>query len=472
MSDPETGTGQRRTAHLTKGLKEYALRVIAASLEEVPGQPAIDLLALTQCDRPTLGTMVPVALFRTVRLLALRDVLGSRISSAVMKVSGRSISRKMNVSSTAEMISTLERFCVGRVSIEEQTDDRMVVSCAECVTCSGLPNIGEAVCSFEAGFVSGVLEREYGVPMSVVETQCWGLGDRICRWEARRELDPDLLPDSLNPVEIVIGLAGKAASAVDAAIAIKQKNRELREACHRLRDSEQLKQDLTDMVVHDMRLPLTSIIGSMEMLADSVSDRLSCQEAEMLRLALTSGRALLHMTDDLLDISKLEERKFILRTQPTRIGYLVEDAISQVEIPLKRKRLNLVVGLPERLPEIAVDRDRIVRVLANLLINAVRHTPCGGEISVAAIPGPTGDVVKISVRDNGEGIPREYHRRIFDKFVQVESGKPGKRTSSGLGLTFCKLATEAHGGSISLESTPGVGSTFTISLPAVCIPSV
>jgi signal transduction histidine kinase len=270
----------------------------------------------------------------------------------------------------------------------------------------------------------------------------------------------------LNPTEIVITLAEKAASSVDAALTIRRKNRELRRAYHELRESERLKKDLTDMIIHDMRSPLTSIIGSMELISDSLGSRFSDQESQILGIALTSGHALLSMIDDLVDVSRLEERRIVIDRRATRVQSLVLAAVHQVEIQAMRRGLTISADVPEGTPDIAIDRDLISRVLVNLLSNAIHHTPSGGRVSIIASGKPGGSTVEISVRDTGEGIPKEYHRRIFDKFAQVDTGQNRQKRSSGLGLAFCKLATEAHNGTISVDSEPDKGSTFTISIPA------
>ena len=463
----ESTSGKQTASDLAKNFREQALQIINMSLEEARTQHPLDVPRIFDYDRPTLGGTVPLQLYRAVRLLAFREVLGSKISAAILNVSGRSVARKMEIRSIPELVRTLEDLSVGSPRIEEQTDDHLILTSTECATCSGVPNIGEALCCFEAGFIAGALEGVLEKPVKVVETQCWGLGDKICRWEARRAPKRGRADDGahIDTVELVMTLAGKAALAMENGIAIRQKNRQLREAFHQLRESERLKKDLTDMVVHDMRVPLTAVMGSVETVTDMMESKLSRQEKELLNMALVSGQALLHMISDLLDISKLEEHKLTLKKSPAKAGRLVEEAIGQVEILTRRKNLKVKVDVASDLPDVPMDTNRIARVLMNLLGNAAHHTSRGGNISVTAAGEPDGKAVRISISDTGEGIPKEYHRKIFDKFVQVEPSKSRKRLSSGLGLTFCKLVIEAHGGEIRVESEPGAGSTFTFTLP-------
>lgn len=447
---------------MAKSFKDHALQIINANLEETEPQHPLDISQIFNYDRPTLGGTVPLKLYRTVRLLAFRETLGSKISSAILKVSGRSVAWKMGIQSIPELIQTLEELSVAKSYIEEQTDDRLVMVSKECATCSGMPAIGEAICQFEAGFIAGSLESMTGNLIEVVETNCWGLGDTVCRWEARRVESESYTAD---PLEMIMSLASKTASAIDSAEVIRQSNRQLREAYKRLRESERLKKDLTDMIVHDMRTPLTSVLGAVQTLGELMENKLSPQESELLGMSLSSGQLLLQMINDLLDISRLEEHKISLRRHPASISELVEDAVGHVNILTRRKKLKLNIEIPQGIPQVVVDKDRMVRVLTNLLGNAVKYTASGGSISVSATYDPDGGIVKLSVSDTGEGIPKEYHTKIFDKFVQVDSRKSRGRSSTGLGLTFCKLVVEAHGGSIWVESEPGMGSTFNFTVP-------
>ena len=467
MDRVENTTGKQAAGTPPKDFREQALQIINASLEAALSQYPLDVPQIFGYDRPTLGGTVPIQLYRAVRLLAFREVLGSEISAAILSVSGRSVAQKMRVRNVQELICALQDLSVGKLSSLEQTDDRVVLVATECATCSGLPNIGEAVCHFETGFIAGGLEEVLGGRVKVVETQCWGLGDRVCRWEAELDQQPARADGSrIEPLEVLMTLAGKAAASVDSAIALRQKNRQLREAYHQLRESERLKRDLTDMVVHDMRVPLTAVIGSIETLTDMLHPRVSHQEEHLLKMALSSGQTLLNMINDLLDVSKLEEHQVKLRKSLTRVDQLIEQAIGQVVFLARRKGLQLDADVASNIPDVLVDKDRVIRILVNLLGNAVHHTSPGGRIFVQAVCEPDGRTARISISDTGEGIPSEYLSRIFEKFVQVESHKSRKRFSTGLGLTFCRLVVESHGGRIWAESEPGVGSTFTFTLPA------
>lgn len=240
-------------------------------------------------------------------------------------------------------------------------------------------------------------------------------------------------------------------------------HRQLQENYDRLRELEKLRDSLTHMVVHDLRTPLTALLSglySMETLGELNED-----QAEFWRMSVSGGETLLGMINDLLDVSKMEDGSMRLAYSNPTPEMLVERALRQVDQLAREKNLELRVQLPPKLPILTVDEDKLRRVLVNLLANAIKFTPAGGTVTVQARAGDCGDVVRFSVQDTGEGIPREAFGRIFEKFGQVESRSAGQRNSTGLGLTFCKMAVEAHGGSIWVDSELGTGSRFSFTVP-------
>lgn len=450
---------------LAKRLREQSLRIINLCLDDVKTQHPLDLPQLVNFDRPDLGSSVPVSLYRTIRLLAFREVLGSKISSSILNISGRSIALKMNISTIQDMVDILRSFSIGKINIEVNTDDLVVISADECATCSGLPDIGQPLCCFEGGFAAGALQSISGMKYKVTETHCWGLGDRICRWQLVKAADGMDSCQMVDTLDVVMALAEKAALSVDTSIAIRQKNHQLREANKKFKEMEQLKKDLTDMIVHDMRVPLTTVMGSLEMISELAEDKLSAQEKKMFNIALSSSQNLMSMVNDLLDISRLEDRKLILRTSPVSMYAVLEQAISNTEISFRKKKISLSFNAESNLPDVDCDRERMVRVFVNILMNAVRHSPSGGTVAINAGIDQDSGMLAVKIIDNGEGIPKEYHNRIFDKFAQIDSSRSRRRNSCGLGLTFCKLIIEALGGTIAVESEPGQGCMFKVSLP-------
>jgi K+-sensing histidine kinase KdpD len=296
--------------------------------------------------------------------------------------------------------------------------------------------------------------------------------------------DPNGAP--LGALEIYRGVADAFADesqhrllrvfANQAALAIQNARlyESLRRQHTRLQELEKLREDLTHMIVHDLRSPLTGILGSLLSVESGLAGQISPAATELNQLALRSARALLGLVNDLLDINKLESGKMQLDLAVAQPEALVCEASSQVEPLLRERGLRLTLDLAEGLPGVLVDADLIVRVLVNLLGNAIKFTTPGslragkpdGEIGIVA--RAEGDAVVVRVWDTGEGIPAEFHKTIFEKFGQVQGGRSARKFSTGLGLTFCKMVVEAHGGRIAVASEPGKGSTFTFTLP--CAP--
>lgn len=238
---------------------------------------------------------------------------------------------------------------------------------------------------------------------------------------------------------------------------------ELQSQYEQLTRLTQLKDDLTHMIVHDLRTPLTSLLTGL--LTVENMGGLDDLQLELLSMGIHGGRTLLGMINDLLDISKMEGGALALERVAVQPDAVVAHALEQV-LPLAReKNLTLAAELTPDLPTVAADEDKLRRTLVNLLGNAVKFTPDGRSITLAARLADDGAAMAFHVRDTGEGIPREAFERIFEKFGQVETRKSGRKMSTGLGLTFCKMAVEAHGGRIWVESELGQGSTFSFTLP-------
>jgi signal transduction histidine kinase len=237
----------------------------------------------------------------------------------------------------------------------------------------------------------------------------------------------------------------------------------LRENYQQLRELEELRDSLTHMIVHDLRTPLTSLIGGMQSL--DLLGELNEEQRELACMSVNGGKALLGMINDLLDISKMEQGAMALEMAHFSPAELAAQALQQVELIAREKRLTLVTDIAPALAALRADEEKLRRTLVNLLGNAVKFTSDEGRVTLSIQPGKEGRELNFAVADTGEGIPAEAFERIFAKFGQVESRKAGRRMSTGLGLTFCKMAVEAHGGRIWVESELGKGSTFRFTIP-------
>ena len=239
------------------------------------------------------------------------------------------------------------------------------------------------------------------------------------------------------------------------------RRKEIEALYEQMRALDKVKNDLTHMIVHDLRTPLTSLLAGLQMLQPSEEDR------EILEISVSGGETLLGMINDLLDISKMEEGLMSLDRSTFSIQDLIDWAFRQVSWLAEEKGLELRAEISSKVVPLEADAEKLRRVMVNLLGNAVKFTPTNGCITVTAHIDPQTKEYVVGVRDTGEGVPKEAFERIFQKFEQVESRKAGKTKSTGLGLTFCKLVIEAHGGRIWVESEPGQGSTFSFTIPQI-----
>jgi len=226
------------------------------------------------------------------------------------------------------------------------------------------------------------------------------------------------------------------------------------------RDLDSLRDDMTAMIYHDLRSPLANIISSLDMLQGMIPQDET--NLSMLNIAMNSTARIQRLINSLLDISRLESGQQILDQKAVDPAALVDEAIKDVEMGASGRHQMIHIALSPALPLINVDVDMIHRVFINLLENAIKFTPVEGRIEIGGRVD-NADWVKFWVRDSGPGIPPAEQERIFEKFIRLR----GKEKAGGLGvgLAFCRLATRAHGGQIVVESEPGKGSTFWLTLP-------
>jgi signal transduction histidine kinase len=246
---------------------------------------------------------------------------------------------------------------------------------------------------------------------------------------------------------------------------ITARTRELERAYSDLRQAEGLRDDLTRMIVHDLRNPLTAITANLDLIGKTLNTAAYPDAPpRFLTGARAAGQRMTGMIDDLLNVSKFEAGELRPVVAPVYLPTLLNEKIDAYRPLAEKEGKTLCVNAAAELPLVMADAELLGRVVDNLVSNAFKYTDRDGTIEVSVVPG--GPVVHVRVCDDGQGIPPEFHSRIFDKFVQVtdRTGTP-LRKGTGLGLAFCRLAVAAHGGQIRVESTPGQGSVFTFSLP-------
>ena len=243
------------------------------------------------------------------------------------------------------------------------------------------------------------------------------------------------------------------------ALQMRRLHADLAAQYRRLRDLEALRDSLVHMVVHDLRSPLTGIMVYVGILQEEVQDPAIRADLEELS---RNVRLLTDMVSNVLDVSRFEADAMPLNRVIVDIAALTGEALRSLDTP-RRKTTVTFHPPPDPVPAVG-DGEVLQRVITNLVANAVKFTPSGGEVRVEVKLATNG--AEVRVIDTGPGIPAEYHENIFDKFTQVGATASTGGRSSGLGLTFCKLAVEAHGGRIGVVSEVGMGSTFWFELPS------
>jgi len=227
----------------------------------------------------------------------------------------------------------------------------------------------------------------------------------------------------------------------------------------RLRHLENLRDDLTHMVVHDLNNPLLAIFGLLDVLEFQEAPNLSSSAREFVTLARLSAEELRNIISSVLDVSKIGAGEMRLKCEPCDLVAIIRSMVCTTHL-LPGNR-TVTFDAQEAPLAVTTDVGLIRRVIQNLISNAVSYTPSDGDVHIALTSSSS--EVRISVTDTGPGIAPEHHQRIFEKFGQVEDRT--NRTGTGLGLTFCKLAINALGGRIGVESEVGRGSTFWFTLP-------
>jgi signal transduction histidine kinase len=275
----------------------------------------------------------------------------------------------------------------------------------------------------------------------------------------------DFLSKPVNPLELRVR--------VKSLLRIKSYHDDLLKSCQvieennmKLKELDQMKEGLMNMVVHDLKDPFTSISMNLEMLMlqnETLSD-IQVRAIERCDRSCQESRQLIQ---ELLDISKIEEGRLLLNKEMMDPLELIQDLLKYFETEIERKRISL--HLQEKCDQIviAIDRRLIKRMMTNLLNNAIRYVPENGTIEIKVDTDPIDRNLCISIKDNGIGLEEEYKNKVFDKFEQVSVRKAGGAAgASGLGLTFCKLVAEVHGGKIWVESEgKNKGCTFTFTIP-------
>ena len=226
---------------------------------------------------------------------------------------------------------------------------------------------------------------------------------------------------------------------------------------------EQMREDLTSMIVHDLKNPLAGVIGFAEIMLNRSRKNGINDFEHFLESILQQANTMHDMVNNILEVHKMEDGTMEVEKEIAEFSEIIVKAVQQVEVSAKQKNVTIHSDLPEDFPTIFVDQAKIVRLFANILSNGIKYTPENGSIFIHT--RIQRDSILTAITDTGQGIPSEYLDTIFDRFAQVNRKKQGKAASVGLGLYFCKMVVEAHGGKIWAESEEGKGSTFYFTIP-------
>lgn len=241
---------------------------------------------------------------------------------------------------------------------------------------------------------------------------------------------------------------------------LQDRNRQLQANYSQLQELEELRDGLVNMVIHDMRSPLSVIQSALGLLQHDLGDRMDIENKEDIEDAIVSADTLMSMIGNLLDISRLESGQMPLTIEQCNVEEVADSVIK--DLAVLSKDISVTPDYRTDNPNAYCDREVVRRIITNLMSNALKFTQKGGEICLSL--ERVENRLEVSVRDNGPGIPSDCHGTIFKKFGQSHNTTHGRRDTSGLGLTFCKLAVESHGGEIGVDSEVGKGSRFWFTL--------
>ena len=265
----------------------------------------------------------------------------------------------------------------------------------------------------------------------------------------------DFLTKPVDEVEVL--------ARVKTLVRTKRGRDELESAYRALQRSEGLRDSLSQMLVHDLRTPLTAMIASLDILLSNYREKMDDIQLELLEMCMSSCRHMVNQVNELLDVGKLESGALDLNREEVAAQPLIVDALAQVQSLARNRNIQIAEPDTDAAPKFSADAELLRRVLVNLIGNSLKFCPPGSRLEIEA--KRDSESVVFSVRDNGPGIAPENREKIFDKWGQAESSSAGRKISSGLGLTFCRLAVEAHGGRIWVESEVGQGSDFRFTIP-------
>ena len=243
-----------------------------------------------------------------------------------------------------------------------------------------------------------------------------------------------------------------------------------------LRDATRMKTNFVSMITHELRSPLNAINGYLDLALTGAAGELNEQLRDFIRRARAGSEHLYALLEDILLIARADAEQWRLKREIVSLQDVVTDAVEELELTATDNDITLTVDVADTFPPIYADEVRMQQVVRNLLSNALRFTPAGGQVTISACIEPNSyegiasehrDVVLLQVSDTGCGIPPDQQQRIFERFYQGPNTAANRARGQGLGLATARMIVEVHGGKVLVKSAPGQGSTFTCVLPCL-----
>ena len=264
------------------------------------------------------------------------------------------------------------------------------------------------------------------------------------------------------------GLIGEGK--LDTVIDVKSKDeignlaQEFNRMAQRLKEIEKMKEDFMSSVTHELRSPMTAVKGYVNLILDGKAGPMSEKQREYLTIVRNNTARLGRFINDILDLAKIEAGMMEIKPEPMSVREVANEILTLLKAISDQKNIKLIVDVPESIPQIMADRDRIGQIITNLVGNSLKFTPDGGSVTVKGVE--EGEFLKMAIIDTGIGIPKEYIGKIFNKFEQVSEHKQKVKTAkgTGLGLAIARGLIIGHGGKIWIESEVDKGTTFFFTL--------
>ena len=280
------------------------------------------------------------------------------------------------------------------------------------------------------------------------------------------DLEQALVRVIANQAAISVDNASLHASAQRQLQEIALQKHELEVANAQIRENSRLKSEFLANMSHELRTPLNSILGFSEILKDNLAGKMSAQqEQECLENIHSSGRHLLNLVNDVLDLSKIEAGRLELQYEEFQLGTCISEVLTVVRPLAERAGVSLLVEVDNETALLRADKGKFKQILYNLLSNAIKFTPEGGQAIVKTRTKPRAGQLVVQVKDSGIGIDPDHHDQIFSEFFQVQASADRQFEGTGLGLALVKRLVGLHGGTIKVDSQLGRGANFTVTLP-------